>query len=341
LVVGISYNQPKLCPSATWNPDAITLSTGSTSLSTPMAIFVNSNNTIYVTYAKNNEVLVWQDDSVAPTRIISGIKSNFKSIFVTANGDIYLENDSPTGRVDKWSLNTNTFDPVRSFTSSCYGLFVDINDTLYCSIHDYHQVVKTWLCSNATTVIPVAGMKDSSDSTSDKLCNPYGIFVDIDFDLYVADSWNNRIQRFRSGQRNGITVAGSSSTTATITLYYPTGVVLDADKHLYIVEEYNNRIVRSGPNGSQCIIGCSGQGSSPHQLKFPISLSFDSVGNIFVADQQNSRVQKFFLSTNSYSKHYNYTSLSSIMRNWRMVKLTLTFSHIFSKVISFYNISEV
>ena len=45
-----------------------------------------------------------------------------------------------------------------------------------------------------------------------------GIFVDINLDLYVADYYNHRIQLFRLGELNGITVAGNTSLNTTITL---------------------------------------------------------------------------------------------------------------------------
>jgi hypothetical protein len=117
----------------------------------------------------------------------------------------------------------------------------------------FHQVVKRWLNDNASTSSIAAGT-GTSDSTSNALSNPYGIFVDINFDLYVADAGNHRIQLFRSGQLNGTTVAGVGSPSPTIILNQPTGVVLDADKYLFIVDEYNHHIVRSGPDGFRCIV---------------------------------------------------------------------------------------
>jgi streptogramin lyase len=181
-------------------------------------------------------------------------------------------------------------------------------------MNDKNQVVKRWLCSNVTKVTMVAGT-GVDGSGPKKLSGPYGIFVDINFDLYVADYGNNRIQRFQSGQRNGTTVAGFKSSVTTISLNGPTGVVLDADKHLFIVDSDNNRIVGSGSEGFRCIVGCSkSPGSESNKLKEPWSLSFDSLGNIFVTDWGNSRIQKFVLLTNSCSK-YKSALLHTIKRS--------------------------
>ena len=67
----------------------------------------------------------------------------------------------------------------------------------------------------------------------------------------------------------------------------------------------NNRIVGSGPNGFRCLVGCSGYGSASNQLYNPITLSFDSYGNMFVTDCWNSRIEKFILTNNSVVSKMN------------------------------------
>ena len=133
------------------------------------------------------------------------------------------------------------------------------------------------------------------------LHNPRGIFVDINFDLYVADCSNNRVQLFQLGQSNALTVAGSTA-PGTITLSCPIAIVLDADKYLFIVDAGYNRVVGSGPNGFRCVVGCSGGGAAANQLNNPWSLSFDSYGNLYVADQGNSRIQKFIVLNKTLGK---------------------------------------
>ncbi len=259
----------------------------------------------------NDRILIWLNGSINPTRTISANLSNPFSIFVTINGDIYTDNNYSTYQVDKWTLNTNTSITVMNISSSCFGLFVDISNTLYCSVGELHQIVTESLSSISNTLTIVAGT-GCLGSSSNMLNTPHGIFVDINFDLYVADSGNNRIQLFRSGQLSGITVAGTGSSTTTITLSYPAGIVLDADKYLFITDYQNNRIVGSGPNGFRCLVGCSASSNSAsNQLYGPATLSFDSYGNMFVADWNNSRIQKFILLNNTYGKYYQAVRINS------------------------------
>ena len=127
------------------------------------------------------------------------------------------------------------------------------------------------------------------------LHNPMGIFVSTNYSLYVADSGNNRVQRFAKDHTNATTAADNVGAPVA-TLNGPSAVVLDADEFLFIVDSFNSRIIGQGPQGFRCIAGCSViNGSAGDQLSMPSSLSFDSHGNIFVADTGNNRIQQFEL----------------------------------------------
>jgi hypothetical protein len=227
--------------------------------------------------------------------------SNPYSLFVSVTGDIYIGNDYPNSRVDKWILNATPGTLVMFVSEWCYGLFIDINDTIYCSIQNLHQIIAKSL-NNVSNPLRVAAGTGCASSHSYTLSFPRGIFVDISFDLYVADCGNNRVQLFHLGQLNASTIAGTGSPDI-MTLSCPTAVVLDADKYLFIVDNGNNRIIGQGPIGFRCVVGCFGSGPAPNQLNNPQSMSFDSYGNIFVVDTTNNRIQKFVLATNSCGKY--------------------------------------
>ncbi|CAF1462736.1 unnamed protein product [Adineta steineri] len=281
LVLALSFNQPKFSSTATWDSNGITFADSSIVGVQPGAIFVNTNNTVYVTNGEDNTVLIWRDESINPTKIIHGNFTKPVSLFVTSNGDIYIDDGFENGRVQKWITETNTFATVMNVSSQCGGLFVDINDTLYCSMTVYHQVVKRLLNDTVMTSNRVAAGTSSTGSAPNELAFPSGIFVDVNLDLYVAEWGNHRVQLFQPGKSNGITVAGITSLNPTITLSCPSGIILDNEKYLFIVDQLNRRIVGSGLNGFRCLVGCYGWGSQSNQLDGPFSLSFDRSGNIF------------------------------------------------------------
>ncbi len=257
--------------------------------------FVDIYDKIYFPNNAKNWTLVWTIDTINFLGNLTVTLPQYASVFATVNGDIYFENGNATGRIDKWKLNETRSELVTTFDGNCYGLFIDNNNTLYCSMRHQNRVVSY---NNTNTFITVAG-DGSSGTALNQLHSPWGIFVDVNFDLYVADTGNNRIQRFRSGQLNGTMVAGIGMPN-NLTLNLPTDVVLDADGYLFIADNKNNRIMRVGSIDYYCVAGCSGSnGSAAYQLYNAYSLRFDSQGNIYVADEFNNRIQKFVLATNS------------------------------------------
>ncbi|CAF1373054.1 unnamed protein product [Adineta steineri] len=299
---GLSFNQPQFCSTASWNSNRITIANRSIVGWNSAAIFVSINNTIYVVNKEINTIVMWEEENINPTKIISGSFIEPVSLFVTSNGDIYIDDGYKNGQVQKWIAETNNFVTVMNVKSSCFGLFVDINDTLYCSMYYHHQVVKRSLNDPLMTSTRVAAGTGIYGSASNQLNSPHGIFVDVNLDLYVADCLNDRVQLFQSEESKSITVAGGESLNPTITLSCPSGIILDAEKYLFIVDQGNNRIVGSGLNGFRCLVGCYGGGSQSSELNNPFSFSFDHSGNMFVTDQSNHRIQKFQYVEESCSK---------------------------------------
>ncbi|CAF1264590.1 unnamed protein product [Adineta ricciae] len=292
----ISYNQPSFCPLSTWNESVLTLANISTIRKEPSGLFVTKRDLVYVTQRDTGRIRILVNSSWSETTLSAGYHMNSSSIFVSTNNDIFVDNGDTVGQVDKWTANQNICTPAMYVNSSCYDLFVDITNSLYCSIQSQHKVVKRWLAENDTILTTVAG-NGTADLKPNRLSQPAGIFVHMNLRLYVADYGNDRIQLFLFGEINGSTIAGNKSTNYTITLNGPTDVLLNEQNYLFIVDSNNHRIVRSGPNGFYCIIGCNGSGSSSNQLSYPDRMAFDRNGSIFVTDTGNSRIQKFSIST--------------------------------------------
>ena len=305
-MLAISYNRPKICGTARWSPNGTTLPIQSSSGSHFHGIFVNTNNTIYIPDVANGIIQVWIEGYNQSMRTITANVGNPYMIFVTSNGDMYTSNGN-FGQVSRWLPNATSRIPAMLIGGNCWGLFIDNNNTLYCSLGDLHYVVSMALGDKRNTLKLVAG-KSCRGSTPNALNGPGGIFVDVDFKLYVADYNNDRVQLFFPGQVNATTVAGTGA-PGTITLKNPAYIVLDHDGYLFIVDSGHNRIVASGPGGFRCIIGCSGiAGSAPDQLNSSQSMAFDSFGNIWVPGDFVPRVQKFTLDTSSCGKSFHLIS---------------------------------
>ncbi|CAF1569672.1 unnamed protein product, partial [Adineta steineri] len=310
LILDLTANQPNLCPSTTWYTNAITVANITTVGYQPLGLFISTSNTLYVADIQNSRVQMWREGSVNPDKTISGGLNQPFSVFAIASGDIYVDNGASNGRIDKWSVNANSSVPFMTIPNYCISIFIDIENTLYCSVPSNNQVVKKWLYDNMTTSTIVAGT-GTAGSAANMLNLPYGVFVDVDINLYVADCSNNRVQLFPLGQTNGITVAGSGA-SSTITLSCPNGITLDANGYIFIVDQNSYRIVGSGPYGFRCLFGCTSvAGSASSQLYYPRTISFDSYGNLLIVDEYNSRIQKFIVASNSCSLSYSQPTFCS------------------------------
>jgi hypothetical protein len=311
-LLDISYNQPKFCPNATWNEIGIHWIEADKSFYSPQGIFVDIENNIYVSYVGN----LWGTGQVWMSHRTSNWWSNLNelatpsSLFATLNGDVYIDNGAK-GWIEKWASNGIANQISLPDTQSCYGLFVDINNAIYCSVKDSHRVIKQSLESGADKTWKIAaGIESKRGSAASMLAEPRGLFVDTNFDLYVADWGNDRIQLFQLGQTNGTTVVNNTVQFRSKSLHQPTSIVLDADRNLYIVDSENHRVIFVAVDFSQhrCLVGCSGNaGWELYKMNGPTGISFDSSGNMFISDTNNKRLLKFDLNTSLCGKLAKYS----------------------------------
>lgn len=192
-LLAISYNQPKLTVCEVWDLNAITFANESLISQQPTGIFINTNNTIYLADHHNGRIVEWQHGSAMPTRNISG-KSliNSWNIFVNKEGDINADNGEFNIQKHKWTWNDTYTECVMNNNESCTGLFIDIKNNFYCSLVNNHRVDKINLNNDIIRSITVAGT-GYRGPLSNMLDHPHGIFVNMNLDLYVADTYNNRI----------------------------------------------------------------------------------------------------------------------------------------------------
>lgn len=109
----------------------------------PGYLFIDRNNTIYVTYPGTSSIYVWYNASNDPTRIISISSYQPNALFVSSIGDIYVGNED-AATVEKWTISMtddSESEMIADYCSYCRSLFIDINDVLYCSMFDRHQVL--------------------------------------------------------------------------------------------------------------------------------------------------------------------------------------------------------
>jgi len=122
---------------------------------------------------------------------------------------------------------------------------------------------------------------------------PWSIAVARDGRIYVADTWNHRIQVFDS-DGTFLTKWGTYGQTdaAAGLLYGPRDLAIDDQGRVFVTDTGNKRVVVYDESG-EFLGQVGGPGSGPGQFEEPVGIDVDAQGNIYVADTWNQRVQVF------------------------------------------------
>ncbi|CAF1016227.1 unnamed protein product, partial [Didymodactylos carnosus] len=299
-----------LCPSAVWNSTGITVID---QIGGPFELVIDSSNTnMYISTTSN--LVEWSLNSSSLTNIQDVQLPG--SLFIDKNDNLYVIDKICTcsdidydlmdcGCVKTFSVrnpgdDNNVSIVVGKYAQNSglmYGLTVDADGNIYSTNVAFNRI-QMWMQPNMYIMRVVAGNQIGYDpgKQSYQLNTPCGIDVDNESSLYVADTNNNRIQKWAKNAQTGLTVAGGHGSGYAINqLHYPQYVIVDNNHNLYISDSGNNRVVRwlyQAQNGTVI----AGEGET--LLNNPLGVGFDSNYNLYVADSRNDRILRFNLLDN-------------------------------------------
>ena len=241
--------------------------------------YVDNNGNLFVTAATDNRVLRFGPGSTSFTfgTIVAGDNGSGDAanqlffpggVFVDAAGNLYVA-DNANNRIQKFAYDAsddsyavdavtvaggNGDGSAANQLADPSGIFVDAAGNLFVVDGDNNRVQKFAYDASGDTYaangVTVAG-GNGVGAGANQLNDPFNLFIDAAGDLYVADTGNNRIQKFPVGSTSataGITIAGGNGAgSGADQLDNPSAVVLDAAGQVFVVDTDNNRVQKFLP----------------------------------------------------------------------------------------------
>jgi DNA-binding beta-propeller fold protein YncE len=199
----------------------------------------NSSSNYYVT--GDGSVTMWPSNTTIMT--LSGAFGIAKD----RHANLYVSSEF-IGMVICWNATSNTSMTVLTGLNSPRHLYLDeANQLIYDADRSNHRVIKGSLNGGGNFTVVSGG--NGNRNGADQLSNPNGVFISKKTGaVYIADTGNNRIQKWMPNARSGITVIGYPNGTSGNGLYSlngPYAVALDASEaFLYVADFNNNRVQR-------------------------------------------------------------------------------------------------
>ena len=192
-----------------------------------------------------------------------------------------------------------------------FRVAVDSKGNIY--IADYYSYRIRMVTASNGTINTIAGngtpgySGDNEAATSASIGDIHGIAVDSSGNVFIADTANSRVRKidtagkittFAGNGNRGYTGDGAAATGAE--LWFPAGLAFDSSGNLYI-SDYGNATVRKvDSKGTISTVagtgsfGFGGDGASASKatLAYPYAITFDSSGNLLIADVGNTNIRK-------------------------------------------------
>lgn len=267
-----------------------------------------------------------------PTVIVGGLASaatlgvGFRDVAVDANGNLYVA-DFNGHRVHRIDRGTNVVTPVAGVGSPGFGgddgpatsamldgptgIAVDGLGNVYIADTGNHRVRR--VDAETGSIVTIAGTGvgdfggDGGPATGADLNYPYRVTVDGLGNVFIADTYNNRVRKVDADTGVMSTVAGGGTslgddgpaTAAQLTEVYD--ITLDSAGNLYIADASWGRVRRVlattgtittvAGDGNYGDTGDGGPATSA-RLRYPVSVEVDALGNLYVGDGDTPRIRR-------------------------------------------------
>jgi NHL repeat/Beta-propeller repeat len=224
-------------------------------------------------------------------------------LFIADSGDnVVREVNTSTGIIGRFAGDGTAGDTgnggaaVAAELDQPQGLAVDANGDVFITDADNNEVREVTPNGDIQDFAGdgTAGYTgDGGPATAAELTQPSGVAVDIDGNVYIADSANDIIRRVDATTHDITTVGGTTTPGYTgdngpataADLDDPQAIAVDPDGDVFVADTFNNTVRKITPADQISTVISSGLLNAPYALTVD-----DSTGNIYVTNTADSYI---------------------------------------------------
>ena len=229
------------------------------------------------------------------------------NIFVADTQNHRIQRFTPKGRfVRMWGRNGGDGTPGvgPGEMDQPRGLATDPFGNVWVADHENARVLKFTGNGRLLLTLGANGGDGSWGEGIGEFNSPRGICSDREGFIYIADDVNHRIVKLANDTGQFVAIFGkpggpvSGSGTGPGEFKLPYGCAVDNNGHLWVADTNNHRVVELTTDGmfirNWGVNGGDGTpGTGPGEFDEPYNAGNDCLGNIYVSDEHNRRVQVF------------------------------------------------
>ena len=238
------------------------------------------------------------------------------SVVVASNGDLYIS-DTYNNKIRKVTVSTGIISSFGPSIQAPRGLAIDDSNNLYVAAHDEHKVYKIDSAGNGSVIAGTGAATcagDGAAAISTSLRYVHDVALDSNGNVYMAEDGCHKIRKLTVATGVISTIAGTGASgssgdggiSTSATLNGPRAIALDDLNNIYIADHANEKVrkVDSGTGNIATFAGTgtagfSGDGgnATSAKLNFPIGLTADCEGSVYIFDGKNFRIRKVTLTS--------------------------------------------
>jgi sugar lactone lactonase YvrE len=301
----------KQAKKAGWMERISGIATGSTlddlksrwQLVSPNGIAVDSKNLVYIADSKVRAIFIVNVETGEYSMIKNGSDARFQWLIGLAidDNDRLFAADSGKRHVVVFDKNHKVEGVISEGLVDPGGLAIDNENRLLYVTDAEQDLVLVYDADPPFKLVRKLGKPGTkhTSTTPGEFAMPTGAAVDQDGNVFISDTWNNRIQEFDADGKFIRTFGEAGDGPGFFAR--PKGISIDCDGHIWVADALQNRVQVFTPEGR--LLSYMGEpGLLPGQYQSLTNVMVDKNNRVLTTELYPGRLQVFRYYTNSEAK---------------------------------------